>query len=66
MYPEYQATNNSVRYATPTIVPVITITLFIDSMWLIVMYSSRCNTLRVISISVCTMAKPEKIAPATK
>ena len=35
-YPEYHAINNSVRYATPTIVPVSTITLFIDSMWLIV------------------------------
>ena len=30
------------------------------------MYSSIRNTLRVINIKVCTMANPEKIAPATK
>ena len=31
-YPEYQEINNSVKYATPTIIPVARITLFIDSM----------------------------------
>ena len=27
---------------------------------------SRLSTFRVITIRVCTMAKPEKMAPATK
>src|SRR5690606_11468812 len=35
--PEYQATNNSVMYAIPTIDPVIMITIFINSIWPMVM-----------------------------
>src|SRR5215211_13676 len=62
----YQAINNSVRYAQPTIEPVSTITLFITSMCSMVIYSSSANTFLVTNKSVCTMAKPEKMAPATK
>src|SRR6476620_3649477 len=58
--------NNSVRYAIPTIEPVSTITLFITSICSIVIYSSSPNTFLVTTNSVCTIAKPEKIAPATK
>src|SRR3954470_21067335 len=35
-------------------------------MWPIVMYSSKANTFLKTSINVCTIAKPENIAPATK
>jgi len=55
-----------VRYAQPTIEPVRIITLFIASMCPSVMYSSRCNIFLVSTSSVCTIAKPEKMAPATK
>src|SRR5690606_20271924 len=46
--------------------PVSTITLFITSMCSMVMYSSSPSTFLVTSNSVCTIANPEKIAPATK
>src|ERR1700722_8396204 len=46
--------------------PVSTITLFMTSICSMVIYSSSFSVLRVTSSSVCTMAKPEKMAPATK
>src|SRR5580698_760662 len=46
--------------------PVNTIILFIDSTCSIVMYCSRFISLRATIINVNTIAKPEKIAPATK
>src|ERR1700759_188728 len=46
--------------------PVNRMILFIDSMWKLVVLFARPNPLRPPSNSVCTMAKPEKIAPATK
>ena len=53
-------------YATPTIEPVTIITMFMYSMCLMVMYASIFTTLRMTRSRVCTIAKPEKIAPATK
>src|SRR6266508_4533775 len=50
----------------PTIDPVSTMILFITSMCSIVIYSSRDKTFLVTTNKVCTIAKPEKIAPATK
>ena len=46
--------------------PVRMITLFINSMCCIVMYCSSDNVFLATIISVNTIAKPEKIAPATK
>ncbi len=64
--PEYQAINSSVMYATPTIDPVIIITIFINSICCSVIYCSILHTFLIIISKVCTIAKPEKIAPATK
>src|SRR5690554_4153898 len=64
--PEYQAIKNSVMYAKPTIVPVRRMTMFIFSRWPIVIRFSRLYTRLAITISVTTIAKPEKMAPATK
>ncbi len=66
MLPEYHATKISVRYAIPTMVPVNNKTLFMDSICANVIYSSRFMIFLATNISVNTIAKPEKIAPATK
>src|ERR1700730_15677356 len=58
--------NSSVRYAIPTMEPVKTITLFITSICSRVIYSSSFSTFLVTTSNVCTMANPEKMAPATK
>ena len=57
---------NSVRYAKPTIKPVTRMILFMSSRWCIVIRCSSAKALRRIMSSVITIAKPEKIAPATK
>ena len=57
---------NSVPYAKPTIMPVASITLAMFSRWRRVMISSSRRNARAGMIRVTTMAKPEKIAPATK
>ena len=62
----YHAIKNSVMYATPTIEPVRIMILFISSMCCMVMYSSSDNTFLATSMSVSTIANPEKIAPATR
>ena len=46
--------------------PVSSMILAMFSRWRIVMMSSILNRTRQISIRVMTMAKPEKMAPATK
>jgi hypothetical protein len=47
-------------------VPVTSMILFIFSMVSIVIRCSNLNALRVMMRTFCTIAKPEKIAPATK
>jgi len=64
--PEYHAMKNSMPYAYPTRVPVSRMILFMFSMCLTVMMCLRPSHARAGKASVCTMAKPEKIAPATK
>jgi hypothetical protein len=64
--PEYHAINNSVEYARATIDPVATRILFIFSTWSTVIKFSRCMAFLVIINRVSTIAKPEKIAHATK
>src|SRR5437667_5637322 len=57
---------NSIAYAYPTIEPVANVTLHINSTWRTVITSSSLKSLRNGRISVSTMPKPEKMAPATK
>jgi hypothetical protein len=64
--PEYQAMNSSVPYARPTIMPVPSMILHIASTWASLTMCFRLNRCRSGSISVSTIAKPEKMAPATK
>ena len=49
-----------------TMEPVIMMTIFISSICCTVIYASRLLTFLMMISRVCTMANPEKIAPATK
>src|SRR4051812_44301330 len=64
--PEYQAMKNSVPYARPTIMPVASMMRHIAWMCSCLMMCCRLNRNRSGSRSVSTIAKPEKMAPATK
>src|SRR5664279_6331849 len=64
--PEYQAMKNSVPYASPTIMPVASMILHIAWMWACLMMCCRLNKNRSGSSNVNTIAKPLKMAPATK
>src|SRR3954465_4272161 len=64
--PEYQAMKNSLAYARPTIMPVASMMRHIAWMCAWVMMCCRLNRNRSGIISVSTIAKPEKMAPATK
>src|SRR5439155_11738231 len=64
--PEYHAMKNSVPYARPTIMPVASMILHIAPMWSCLMMCCRLNRNRSGISSVSTIAKPEKMAPATK
>ena len=57
---------NSIEYAKPTIEPVKRMILHMFSMWRIVIKFFNPHNSRAGIASVNTMAKPEKIAPATK
>ena len=57
---------NSIEYAYPTMLPVTRMTLFMLSRWRSVMRFFSPNISRAGTARVTTMAKPEKIAPATK
>src|SRR3972149_10481774 len=64
--PEYHAMKNSMPYEYATIRPVASVILAMFSRWRVVISSSRWKKERTGMRSVSTIAKPEKMAPATK
>src|SRR5882672_3680024 len=64
--PEYHAMKNSIPYASPTIMPVASMIRHIAWMCSCLMMCCRLNRYRSGNIRVSTIAKPEKIASATK
>ena len=64
--PLYQDVKNSIPYAYATIRPVSNMTLHMLSMCRGVMSALSPNRLRAGMASVRTIAKPPKMAPATK